>query len=80
MFGPLSSSALYSAGSPIGWMLSVNFDFVHKLQFGENGGMHYDPDAKTPGQDGTVGCWTEDYGIKMMNERAHGFMYGISGL
>lgn len=80
MFGPLSSSALYSAGSPIGWMLSVNFSFIDKVQFGKNGAMRYDPNAKTPGQDGTVGCWTEDFGIKMRNERAHGFMYGVSGL
>lgn len=80
MFGPQTSSALYSAGSPVGWLLSIQFDRIKKLQFGKNGGLKYDPNAKTPGQDGEVGVWTEDWGIQLMNERQHGWMYGISGL
>lgn len=77
LFGPLGSSALYSAGSPIGWMLSINFDNIEKLIYGANGNLKYNPNAATPGQDGEVGVWTEDYGIKMLNEKSFGFMYGI---
>lgn len=77
MFGPQGSSALYSAGSPIGWLLSINFNNVEKLVYGANGNLKYNPNAAQPGQDGEVGCWTYDWGIKMLNERSFGFMYGI---
>lgn len=79
MFGPTSSSATAAAGSPIGWMLSINFDNVEMLKFG-NRGLRYDPDCAQPGYDGRVGCWTVDKGVKMKNERTHGFMYGVNGL
>lgn len=80
MFSPQTSSNSYAQGSPVGWMLSVNFDNVNFLNFrGEGGKLTYDPNCKTPGQDGEVGCWTEDWGIEMWNERTHGWMYGVSG-
>lgn len=79
MFGPQMSSAAYTAGSPIGWMLSLQFSQIQKLQFGANGGLRYDPNAKTPGQDGEVGVWTKDWGLQLRNERQHAFMYGVSG-
>ncbi len=79
MFGPTSSSQTAAQGAPIGWMLSINFDNVEMLTFAGRG-LRYEPDVATPGYDGKVGCWIMDKGVKMMNERTHGFMYGVNGL
>lgn len=76
LFSPLGSSETAANGAPVGFLLSVNMDNVGKATFA-GGKLTYDAKAKLPGTDGEKGCWTEDCGLEVWNERSHAIITGI---